>query len=233
MRKMFIIMMFILLFLCGCESKNNNVEKNITEQVTTIKVDESASEETSIKSENTTTTKKTTTSIKNESTTSNSNDRTTTKKTTSTTTKKTSSSKTTTKNPTTNNTSSNKVCSDNDSGLVNHLSAWKKKNPNSMPFFSLKEAKEYGEYAAKNFGYGYWYNPHAQTVDGTLYIGENCYKEIYAVELYVPNTECTDKDGNKSKMMYIPATPKNKLIDKYSYLRKKGYDCGEREWFVF
>lgn len=214
-------MMFILLFLCGCESKNNNVEKNITEQVTTIKVDESASEETSIKSENTTTTKKTTTSTKNESTTSNNNNQETTKKTTSTTTKKTNTTKKENNStPYFDKYDNLPVCSDNDPGVKKKIQSIQKNMPSYSLFYTLKDAKAYGEYAM-NLGYGYWYSkaPYA------VYEGENCYKELYYVQLYQPAKECQDVNGNWNKTMYIPATSKEKLIGNISYLRSKGYVC--------
>ncbi len=98
-------------------------------------------------------------------------------------------------------------------------------------FYSLKEAKEYGEYAARKYGYGYWYNPYAQQYDGTLYISNTCYKEIYAVELKTNNLTCGENDEYHYKSVYIPATPKEKLVDVVTYVTNNlGWKCGDRKW---
>lgn len=124
------------------------------------------------------------------------------------------------------NTSSNKkvkhVCNDCDEGWIKHLREYKDLNDSNVIFYNLKEAINYGEYAKNNLGYGYWYNPKTYEYLGTHYEDENCYQDIYAVQLYVPGGNYINTVGNMVSLsaLYIKATPKNKLVE---YLKINGY----------
>lgn len=115
------------------------------------------------------------------------------------------------------------TCTNSNKGWNSFLNNYKKTNTSSMIFMSVSEAKAYGEYAMNNFGYGYWYNPIAEK-----YSDDECDIEFYAVQLYIPNNECTDKNGKGNAKIYIPATPKSSLIDNISYLVSKGYNCSNK-----
>lgn len=229
MRKMFIVMMFTALLVCGCETKSNNNIKSttttteeVTKEVNNISNEESITS-TTRKINNTTNTTKTNTTKK------------------STTIKKTSTSDkitTTKKNPTTDKTDSNggpyyyngnlPECSNNDTGLVNYIKQLES-NGTYKYFLTYKESREYGEYAAKTLGYGYWYqqedNPRA------VYKGSSCYRELWAVQLYVPSLTCGKNDEYHYKSFNLPPTPKEELIDSITYvIKNKGWNCSDRKW---
>lgn len=90
---------------------------------------------------------------------------------------------------------------------------------NEMVFNSLEEALDYGNYAM-NIGYAYWYNPQAYH-----YEDATCEKDYYTVEVYIPKYECKLPDGTMNPNIYLPATPKNKLIGFVDYLVSLGYEC--------
>ena len=117
------------------------------------------------------------------------------------------------------------VCTENDAEYKKWLNNFLNTNKSTLVFDTQSEAKEYGEYASENFGYGYWYSSTPKT-----YSDENCTKSIWDVRLYVGVTACTDTNGNYSKMMYINATPKENLISIFEYLEKQGYDCHGKKW---
>lgn len=112
------------------------------------------------------------------------------------------------------------ICNNSNKSWNTHLNNYKKNNPSSMIFTSLTEAKSYGEYAMNNLGYGFWYNPIPEK-----YSDDECTIEFYAVQLYIPNNECVDSNKKGNPKLYIPATPKQSLVDNITYLVKKGYDC--------
>lgn len=111
-------------------------------------------------------------------------------------------------------------CSNSNKEWLNYINTYKKSNPSSVIFYNLSNAKNYGEYAMNNFGYGYWYNPVAEK-----YSNNECEIEFYAVQLYIPNNECLDKNGKGNSKIYIPATQRESLIDNISYLVNHGFDC--------
>lgn len=117
-------------------------------------------------------------------------------------------------------------CSSNDPELINRKKKYQEFAKYSMLFESLKEAKEYGDYAM-HLSYGYWYSP--QPV--IKYEGDGCYSEFYEVELYVPDLTCGDNDEYHYKSFYLKPTPKSKLIDAYKYVTKNlGWNCSDRIW---
>lgn len=114
-------------------------------------------------------------------------------------------------------------CTSNDADYVNYVNSWKQKNPNYLLFSTKEERDNYGEYASKKFGYDY---------DGLVpldsknasYENDSCIKMFWAVQLYVSENVCND-NGVINPKIYLPATSKESLVDKYTYLRSKGYSC--------
>jgi hypothetical protein len=153
-------------------------------------------------------------------------------KTTSTTIKTPTTSKTT-KPKTTSQSSNNTkgICNSSNQGWMEYIAAWKKRNSTSMVFDTLNQAIAYGEYAAKQYGYGYWRSQEPQTFDGTYYEDSECSKGFYTVRLYVPSLTCGINNEYNYKMFYIQATAKENLIDIITYVtQKKGYKCEDRKW---
>lgn len=114
------------------------------------------------------------------------------------------------------------ICSSSDSGYNAWLNNFLSINSSSMKFDTLQDAIDYGEYGAKNYGYGYFYDTVA-----TRYESDSCYKEIYTTRLYISRKLCENNE-----MMYLPRTNKENLIDVYRYLETKGYDCSGKSWFA-
>lgn len=112
------------------------------------------------------------------------------------------------------------ICNLSNHEFKGYLENYKKINPNSIIFNSLNEAIAYGELAAKKYGYAYEYDPMPQKFSGS-----SCEIEFWHVELYITRKEC---DNNPK--IYLPETPKEKLIDEISYLKKLGYNCGTKKW---
>ena len=112
------------------------------------------------------------------------------------------------------------VCNLSNHEFKGYLENYKKINPNSIIFYSLNDAIAYGEHAAKKYGYAYEYDPMPQKFSGS-----SCEIEFWHVELYITRKEC---DNNPK--IYLPETPKEKLIDEISYLKKLGYNCGTKKW---
>lgn len=110
------------------------------------------------------------------------------------------------------------ICLDTDVEYQKWLSDFLKVNTSSRHFNSLEEAKKFGETSARNYGYGYFYNPSPVNYDNG-----SCYRENYFVQLYIPAESCL---GNP--MMYLPNT--EKVINMYQYLDKIGYSCPEKIW---
>lgn len=223
MKKLFILVIISAVLLCGCEEKKaNNVdikdETKTTEKISSINI---TTETTS-----TTTNSKTTTSTKTTS-----KEESTTKKVT---TKKVTTTKTTNKSTTANKTDSNggpyyyegslPECSDNDSGLKSYINKLEKEGTYKY-FLTYKESRDYGEYAALKLGYGYWY--HQKDNPRAVYRGNNCYRELWAVQLYIPSKTCKMKDGSWNKTLNLPVTSKEDLVTDRDYLRKLGYVCDE------
>ena len=111
------------------------------------------------------------------------------------------------------------ICTTNDSEYNSWLNKFLSENPTTRVFNSMAELENFGETAAKNYGFGYYFSPNPDTFEGT-----NCTKEIYTLQLYAAADDC---GGNP--FMYIPR--EQSLTDVYSYLRSKGYVCDEKTWF--
>ena len=111
------------------------------------------------------------------------------------------------------------ICTTNDSEYNSWLNKFLSENPTTRVFYSMAELENFGETAAKNYGFGYYFSPNPDTFEGT-----NCTKEIYTLQLYAAADDC---GGNP--FMYIPR--EQSLTDVYSYLRSKGYVCDEKTWF--
>ena len=117
------------------------------------------------------------------------------------------------------------TCTIDNKEYAEYLENYKKNNPTYVIFDTFEEAKSYGEYAMKMFGYGY-----EQSSFSKYYSNDVCEKNLWNVRLYVSAKECDDNEGNGNPMIWINATSKNKLKDVYDYLREKGYNCGTRHW---
>lgn len=124
-----------------------------------------------------------------------------------------------------NTSNSLSICSSKNKGWTYYLKDFQKDNPYSMIFDTQAEAIAYGEYAAMNYGYGYWYSKNAKN-----YSDDECQKNFWSVELYIGITTCTDNNGKYNPMTYISATKKENLIDIYKYLSNHGYNCGDKQW---
>ena len=147
------------------------------------------------------------------------------------TTKPTTTKKTTTK-PTTSPKATKTTCNSSNQGWIAYIADWKKRNSTSMIFDTLDQAIAYGEYAKRNYGYGYWRSQEPQSFDGTYYEDSECKKGFYSVELYVPDLTCGANNEYKYKSFYLPATSKDNLIDVYTYVTLNiGYKCEDRKWF--
>lgn len=109
------------------------------------------------------------------------------------------------------------ICTMNDEKWATKVK-WINKQNESV-FNSLEEALDYGNYAM-NIGYAYWYNPQAYH-----YENDTCEKDYYTVEVYIPKRACKLPDGTENPNIYLPATPRNKLIGAVDYLVSLGYEC--------
>ncbi len=117
------------------------------------------------------------------------------------------------------------ICSDSNIGWKNWLNNYQKENQYSYVFNTQKEATNFGAYASSNYGYGYWYN-----LEGNVYNGDDCKREIFMTMLYVPQNICEDENGNGNPKMYLPITEKQKLVDVITYLKNNGFNCGNKKF---
>lgn len=114
------------------------------------------------------------------------------------------------------------ICTISDSAYNSWLNNYLNQNSSSVKFDTLQEAIDYGEYAARDFGYGYFYNSNP-----IRYEDDSCYKEHYFTRLYISNSLCENNDKK-----YLPRTSKENLKDVYKYLEELGFNCSGKSWYA-
>ena len=108
------------------------------------------------------------------------------------------------------------VCDLNNNGYAEWLNNYKKTNKSSREFDNLTEAKSWADNIARQYGYGYFYGTSPVT-----YNSNDCYKQLYFVELYIPAKSC-----NNNPLIYLNSN--DEIINMYEFLQIKGFSCPEK-----